>query len=86
MLPHGDKNIRMNLDSVSSKTNENSNSNSNDNSLKSVRHWEKKLVRTTHVSRRMCQGDFQIPFAHVIVALSSNLDREVQCFWSIQHV
>ena len=63
---------------VSAKTNENSNS--NDNSLKSFRHWEKKLVRARHVSRGLCQGDFQRSLAQVIVALSSNLDQEVQCF------
>ena len=34
------------LGRVSAKTNENSNS--NDNSLKSFRHWEKKLVRARH--------------------------------------
>ena len=66
------------LGRVSAKTNENSNS--NDNSLKSFRHWEKKLVRARHVSRGLCQGDFQRSFAQVIVALSSNLDQEVQCF------
>ena len=51
------------LGRVSAKTNENINS--NDNSLKSLRHWEKKLVRASHPAD--CAKEISKDHSHMLL-------------------
>ena len=71
--------MRMDLGSVSAKTNENSNINYN--SLKNFRHGEKKLVTTRQCFPQIVPRRFSRMISCTRCrAVSKNLNQEVECF------